>query len=172
LELQHRSIHICCNWSPDKIGNEETGLTYKIIEASPADEQAVQNAINEWVNNIKGVKFVELKSSNNIVTDITIKFNSQAKMAKEIPSADNTGSDGSVLKAEAPGHSRIHVNLAGLITGVVTTISKSAFGDKLSSDMIEQITKHELGHALGLGKANFNGDVMSPAINDESKHVS
>jgi predicted Zn-dependent protease len=37
--------------------------------------------------------------------------------------------------------------------------------------MIVQIA-HELGHALGLGKANFNGDVMSPAINDQSRQLS
>jgi hypothetical protein len=175
LEGQVHSIHICCGWSPDKVGNEGTGLTYKIIGSSPAIEQAVHNAIKEWVNDIKGVKFIELKSSNNIVADITIKFNSkssQDKMTKEIPSADNTESDRPFLKAEAPGHSRIHVNLARFITDVETTISKTAFDEKLSYDMIEQITKHELGHALGLGEANFDGDLMSPTLNDESKHVS
>jgi hypothetical protein len=39
-EKQLHSIHICCSWSPDKIGNKGTGLTYTIIGASPAAEQA------------------------------------------------------------------------------------------------------------------------------------
>jgi hypothetical protein len=52
------------------------------------------------------------------------------------------------------------------------TISKSGFGDKLSSNMIEQIAKHELGHALGLGEAHFNGDVMSPTLNEGTNYIS
>jgi len=71
------------------------------------------------------------------------------------------------LRAIAPGASKIKYNQIGLITDVIITISKSAFGDKLSSDMTTQIAKHELGHALGLGHANFNGDLMSPTLNNE-----
>jgi len=30
-------------------------------------------------------------------------------------------------------------------------VSRSAFGNTFNSDKIEQITEHEIGHALGLG---------------------
>ena len=31
---------------------------------------------------------------------------------------------------------------------------------------------HEIGHTLGLGHANFKGDLMSPVINQESGSIS
>ena len=31
---------------------------------------------------------------------------------------------------------------------------------------------HELGHALGIGHANFKGDLMSPIVNDEKSVIS
>jgi hypothetical protein len=37
---------------------------------------------------------------------------------------------------------------------------------------LEQITKHELGHALGVGHVNFDGDIMSPIVNPQSSPLS
>lgn len=169
LDQQQPSIQICCGWSFNKLSNE--GLTYRIIGGSSTAQRAVHTAVDDWTSSFKGLKFTELQSSDNSAADITIKFNSkssQAKTPEEIKSPDN----GIILQAIAPGASKIKYNQNGLITDVIITISKSAFGDKLSSDMTKQIAKHELGHALGLGHANFNGDLMSPTLNNELDFIS
>ena len=51
-------------------------------------------------------------------------------------------------------------------------MSRSAFGNTFNSDKIEQITEHEIGHALGLGHAHFNRDLMSTIINDNTSDIS
>ena len=35
----------------------------------------------------------------------------------------------------------------------------------VNAGAIEQIAKHEIGHALGIGHANWDGDLMSPLVN-------
>jgi hypothetical protein len=163
------SIQICCTWSSDKFSGE--GLTYRIIGGSSIAEQAVHRAIDDWSKNIEGLRFTELTSSDDSA-DITLKFNSKFSQdgnVRHMKLADS----GITLKAIAPGATRINYNLQnGEITNAVTTVSKSVFGEKLDFDTTEQIAKHELGHALGLGHANFSGDLMSPTLNDESKTIS
>ena len=163
------SIQVCCSWAANKIGDE--GLTYRIIGGNAMAGQAVRSAIDDWTKHIDGLKFTELDSSDNSA-DITLKFNSKFSQdgnVRHMKLADK----GINLKAIAPGATRINYNLQnGEITNAVTTVSKSIFGEKLDFDTTEQIAKHELGHALGLGHANFSGDLMSPTLNDESKSIS
>jgi predicted Zn-dependent protease len=168
LSNNEPSIQICCNWAPNKISDE--GLTYRIIGGNAMAGQAVRSAIVDWTRNIDGLKFTELDSSDNSA-DITLKFNS--KFSQDGNVRDMKLDKGISLKAIAPGATRINYNLQnGEITNAVTTVSKSVFGEKLDLDTTEQIAKHELGHALGLGHANFTGDLMSPTLNDESRSIS
>lgn len=60
----------------------------------------------------------------------------------------------------------------GFVTSVRIQISGSAFGNPNNQDIIAQITKHETGHALGLGHANFNGDLMSTTVQSGNGEVS
>jgi len=162
-------IQICCTWTSNKISDE--GLTYRVIGGNAIAEQAVHSAINDWSRSIDGLKFTELDSSDSSA-DITLKFNSKFSQDGSVRHMKLPDS-GIRLKAIAPGATRINYNLQnGEITNAVTTVSKSVFGEKLDFDTTEQIAKHELGHALGLGHANFSGDLMSPTLNDESKTIS
>jgi predicted Zn-dependent protease len=51
------------------------------------------------------------------------------------------------------------------------TISKSAFGTDFDTKTVEQIAKHEMGHALGLGHANFEGNLMTELVNDGTETI-
>jgi len=59
-----------------------------------------------------------------------------------------------------------------IIQNVEITISKSAFGNAFSDQLIKQIAKHEMGHALGLAHANFNNNLMTAKINDGTADIS
>ncbi|HYT42018.1 MAG TPA: matrixin family metalloprotease, partial [Methylomirabilota bacterium] len=50
--------------------------------------------------------------------------------------------------------------------------AKNAFGSSIGTSLIKQIAMHEIGHALGIGHANFIGDIMAPAINYEKVAIS
>jgi hypothetical protein len=50
-------------------------------------------------------------------------------------------------------------------------ISDGAFGFGFGENQIEQISKHEVGHALGLGYANFDS-LMAAQVNRGSGAVS
>jgi hypothetical protein len=68
------------------------------------------------------------------------------------------------------GQAASHFDRQGFIRKVEITIE----GDPAPGNAggIEQITKHEMGHALGLGHVNFDGDIMSPIVNPQSSPLS
>lgn len=53
------------------------------------------------------------------------------------------------------------VDSNGFIRKSYIVLSKESFNHKFSNSQTEQITKHELGHVLGLEHANFKGNLMS-----------
>ena len=67
---------------------------------------------------------------------------------------------------EIAGQTVNNFNGFGLIDNAQMTISKNAFGRDFDTKTIEQIAKHEMGHALGLGHANFGGNLMTELVND------
>jgi len=60
----------------------------------------------------------------------------------------------------------------GFITSVKISISRSTFGNILGLSEIEQMPEYKIGHALGLGNANFNDDLMSVVVSGESGSIS
>ena len=54
----------------------------------------------------------------------------------------------------------------GLISKIEITIFKGTSDHEFNNAIIEQIAEHEMGHALGLGHANFDGNLMAALIND------
>ena len=139
---EENSIQICCSWG-EKLA--DGSLTYMISESNSDIQQAVRTAIKDWDSKIINLQLDEISKSKS-GADIEVTFKKDGK--------------------EIAGRTINNFDRYGFIDNVQLTISKNAFGTKFDTKIIEQIAKHEMGHALGLGHANFAGNLMTEQVND------
>jgi len=141
IYAQENTLGVCCAWNTKVVD----GLSYRISGGGSAAQAAVQAAIDDWSAENTGITLVAFTStSNKDKPDIDIKFKIGGGMIA--------------------GQALRQFDTAGFIKSVKLTISGKAFGDPNNAATITQITKHELGHALGLGHADFDGDLMSTTV--------
>jgi len=139
---EENSIQICCAWG-EKL--TDGSLTYKISGSDSDIVQAVRTAIEDWDYKIIGLELDEINKKKK-EADIEVSFEKDGE--------------------EIAGQTVNNFNGFGLIDNAEMTISKNAFGRDFDTKTIEQIAKHEMGHALGLGHANFGGNLMTVLVND------
>ena len=139
---EENSIQICCSWG-EKLA--DGSLTYMISESNSDIQQAVRTSIKDWDSKIINLQLDEISKSKS-GADIEVTFKKDGK--------------------EIAGRTINNFDRYGFIDNVKLTISKNAFGTKFDTKIIEQIAKHEMGHALGLGHANFAGNLMTEQVND------
>jgi hypothetical protein len=141
------SIQLCCAWG-DEI--DDGTLTYIIDEANSQLREAVYNSIEEWDAEIEGLTFEE--ASNRRSTDVEIYFRE----------------DG----GHKAGETRNYFDRYGFLTKSHVIISEAAFGFGFNTRQLEQITKHEIGHVLGLGHSTFDGSLMTQNVSPYAGSVS
>jgi len=142
-----RQIEICCTWRNQLADGI---LTYEINNAKPETKKLVISAINYWKENIQGIDFKETDSKQQV--DIKISFrNDNGKVA---------------------GQTMTNFDSDGFIFNVKILLAEKAFGKQLNKNVIEYIAKHEFGHALGLGHANFNESLMSSLVYNSFNKIS
>ena len=141
-------------------------LSFKIIGGDTTAQKAVKNAVDKWNSKLNDISLIEV--SENEKADITINFNQEATATN----VDTTSLNGNNIWSSRPGQSVNNFDASGLIANSFISISRNAFDNSLSSNKIEQLALHELGHALGLGHASFNGDLMSSVITGRKKVIS
>jgi predicted Zn-dependent protease len=150
-------IKICCTWGEeladgeltfmirhedDNTNTNQESVNYQGMDSSTSKNKAVRDAIEEWDLKINGLAFREVQ--NRYDADIEIRFRES--------------------EGEAAGLTRNLFDRFGLITKSFITIYEREFLFGFGEDQIEQIAKHEIGHALGLGHANFNDSLMSTHV--------
>ena len=145
-ELTERKIDICCTWGTEL---KDGVLTYSIKKSNDL-EKIVNSAFSEWEKNLNNIQFKNIKNNND--ADIEIKLENE-----------NTDQGGKAV---------IYFDKRGFIENVEISVSKSSNGLKLNRTIIEHITKHEIGHALGLGHSQFPNSLMSPTVNETVKQIS
>lgn len=148
------SIQLCCTWGIDL---DDGVLRYNIDEDSSSEEQdAVRSAIEEWDSKIDTLELETVSSIKN--SDIKIEF--QDKSEKVIEGEEIAGQTITTFDQD------------GLLDNAEITISRSVQAYGFDHSTIGQIAKHEIGHALGLGHANFDGNLMAEQVDDGTDTIS
>jgi hypothetical protein len=155
-------ISICCNWGEeladgeltfmirDDDDNNQDRVSIQNKESNVLKNEAVHSAIEEWDQRIEALTFREVQS--RYAANIEIRFRE----------GEN----------EVAGATRNFFDRYGLITKSFVTIYERGFPFEFSDDQIEQIAKHEIGHVLGLGHANFDNTLMATRVHYGSGTVS
>jgi predicted Zn-dependent protease len=152
---EENTIQICCVWGH----NMQDGiLTYYIDAESSTKQQQekVGSAIQEWDNKIDPLELKETSNKKN--GDILIEFQEEY--------------DGNERAKRVLGQSINTFNNNGFIDRVQITVYRGTSEYTFDEDIIQRIVEHEMGHALGLGHANFDGNLMAEKVNDGTENVS
>jgi hypothetical protein len=144
--MEENSIQVCCSWG---IELEDGILTYAIEDGENKLKDSVREAANSWT---EAIKEIELEETDDDNADITISFRDDGK--------------------KIAGKTVNYFDSQGSIRKSVITISEESYDHEFSPAQIEQVTKHELGHTLGLGHANFDGNLMTERVDTGSGIIS
>ncbi|MGH9041644.1 MAG: matrixin family metalloprotease, partial [Acidimicrobiia bacterium] len=138
-----QALELCCAWGRTLSDGD---LTYSVTAADPATAGVIRAAVREW-DDVLAVAFTEVAPSD--ATDVQMRFTESA--------------------GRTEGQAVTSFTQRGLIRRVEITI-KGGLAPENSGGII-QIAKHEFGHALGLGHANFDGNLMSEAVSPEPSPI-
>jgi hypothetical protein len=140
-----RAVAICCAW-----GNKlaDGVLTYSVSGGDSTVLSILRGAVEAWDDALPDLTMTEVTKK----ADIAIVYGPGAADGGESPGG--TG---------ARGLTTTYLNGRRLVLRVEIGIEGGPA--PINAGAIEQIAKHEVGHALGLGHANWDGDLMSPLVN-------
>jgi hypothetical protein len=136
-----KKIELCCAWG-DSL--DDGVLTFSINNGGSDLAKIVKLAINDWEDALGGVKLKYVKEASDADIEIDFKKGKGKKVGKTVTLFDQLG----------------------FIDQVDVSISKKSYGFTLDKHTLEHVAKHEMGHALGLGHANFKGTLMSPNVDE------
>jgi hypothetical protein len=135
--VDNNAIQICCTWGQELADGE---LTYSFEDKDKKIEASIIKAANSWNEVLNGVQLKKTKGDGEVL----ISFRDDGK--------------------KVAGETINYFDGDGFIRKSHITISKESYDNEFSPPQIEQIVKHELGHVLGMGHANFNGNIMSTRV--------
>jgi predicted Zn-dependent protease len=173
------SIDVCCSWDHSLADGK---LTYRIEYDDDGNnysnndlqlKKAVIEAVKEWNTKVQNLELVDISATtpNSSVlskedADIEVKF------VEDVSRAGLEAGDSSQIA----GVTTMTHDKGGFINKSTITLPTAAYyveeEDKLKaftpsqySSQLKEVAIHEIGHAFGLGHANFEGDIMNEKVN-------
>jgi len=137
-------LALCCAWGK---ALEDGRLTYSVSAPDSASADVIRLAVREWDTSLPGLELVERPAGSPV--DITMAF--QVAPGRTEGQAVTSFSQGGLIR-------RVDVGIEG------APAPANAGG-------LLQIAKHEFGHALGLGHANHEGNLMSEAVSPHPQTI-
>lgn len=133
-------VIVCCTWGEELADGK---LTYKVSGGDAEIQSAMIAAIEDWDDKLVGLELeANTLKGKDSKADIIVKFKK----------------GGGPIAGQA---SRDFEKNTAYVQSVKIKVSGKAFGNENTVERIYQITKHEVGHALGINHVNFSGDLMS-----------
>lgn len=138
------ALDVCCAWN----ATLDDGLSYSISGGSQADRDTVAAAVEAWETAVGG----------GLVLN---------------PVAAGTGEDIKITLKKGggviAGLAKRNFDRSGFMKSATISVSLKAFGAANDQAIIGEVTRHEVGHALGLGHADEAcDDLMNPTVGGNS----
>lgn len=151
------SIELCCSW--DKQISDGI-LKFKLVNMNEEQSNKVREAFDSWNKQLTTIELIESDSQDQ-----------KAEIIVTLGKIDNRNVNQLVRNAEAGETAAQSVNnldRSGYITNAKIILSDKIFNTNSDSGNLYTIVLHEIGHALGLGHANFD-DLMNPLISHKDE---
>jgi hypothetical protein len=145
------AVAICCAW-----GNKLSDgvLNYSVSGTDQTAMSIIRSAVQAWDEALPELTLTEVApggKKRSERADIAIVYGPGSADGGESPHA--TG---------AQGLTTTYMNSRRMVLRVEIGIDGGP--SPINAGAVEQIAKHEVGHALGLGHANWDQDLMSPLV--------
>ena len=157
---KNKSIDLCCRWGKQISDGE---LKYKLINMLGKQKEVVREAFDSWNKQLTTLQLVEVRSYDQraeiLVTVGDISTGDSGRLVNNVEAGQTAGQSVNNLDGD------------GFITNASILLSDEIFNMKSDSNPLFAVLLHEIGHALGLGHANFD-DLMNPVVTADVKGVS